>query len=104
MHSVTLMHICLNDQVIRTCPHSYMLCSLTYPTLVGHEGISQEYICSCLLISYISLGSNGANLSFSTALGIPDSGDACTAAGTCEKNSWIVGMVNAMPYIAIAFL
>ncbi|KAF2125368.1 D-xylose-proton symporter [Dothidotthia symphoricarpi CBS 119687] len=47
-------------------------------------------------------GSNGANLTFGRALGIPDSGDACTAAGTCERNSWIIGFINACPYIAIA--
>jgi len=49
-------------------------------------------------------GSNGANLSFPVQFGIPDSGPVCTAAGTCEKNSWIVGFINACPYIAIAFL
>lgn len=48
-------------------------------------------------------GSNGANLSFPQALGIPESGDACTAAGTCEKNQWIVGFINSCPYICIAF-
>ncbi|KAH7079582.1 D-xylose-proton symporter [Paraphoma chrysanthemicola] len=47
-------------------------------------------------------GSNGANLTFGEAFGIPDSGDECTAAGTCEKNSWIIGFVNSCPYIAIA--
>ncbi|MCJ1394720.1 hypothetical protein MMC18_007600 [Xylographa bjoerkii] len=47
-------------------------------------------------------GSNGANLSFPTALGIPDSGDACTAAGTCAANQWLVGFINSCPYIAIA--
>jgi hypothetical protein len=47
-------------------------------------------------------GSNGANLTFGQAFGIPDSGPECTAAGTCEKNSWIIGFVNACPYIAIA--
>ncbi|CAO2647249.1 Nn.00g081710.m01.CDS01 [Neocucurbitaria sp. VM-36] len=49
-------------------------------------------------------GSNGANLTFGEAFGIPDSGDTCTAAGTCEKNSWIIGFVNSCPYIAIALL
>jgi hypothetical protein len=49
-------------------------------------------------------GSNGANLSFPIEFGIPDSGDACTAAGTCSKNGWIVGFVNSCPYIAIALL
>ncbi|CAN9093128.1 unnamed protein product [Alternaria alternata] len=47
-------------------------------------------------------GSNGANLTFGQALGIPDSGSVCEAAGTCEKNGWIIGFVNACPYIAIA--
>jgi MFS family permease len=40
--------------------------------------------------------------SFGQAFGIPDSGEECTAAGTCEKNSWIIGFVNSSPYIAIA--
>ncbi|TAQ86026.1 hypothetical protein B7494_g5655 [Chlorociboria aeruginascens] len=48
-------------------------------------------------------GANGANLTFGEALGIPDSGPVCTAAGTCEKNSWIIGFINSCPYIAIAF-
>lgn len=47
-------------------------------------------------------GSNGANLSFGQAFGIPDSGEACTLAGTCERNQWIIGFVNSCPYIAIA--
>ncbi|MCJ1408520.1 hypothetical protein MMC19_002595 [Ptychographa xylographoides] len=47
-------------------------------------------------------GSNGANLSFPIAFGIPDSGDECTAAGTCENNSWLIGFINSCPYIAIA--
>lgn len=49
-------------------------------------------------------GSNGANLTFSQALGIPDSGDACELAGTCSKNQWIVGFINSCPYITIAFV
>lgn len=49
-------------------------------------------------------GSNGANLSFPQAFGIADTGAACTAAGNCEKNSWIIGCINAAPYIAIALL
>ncbi|KAF1918882.1 D-xylose-proton symporter [Ampelomyces quisqualis] len=47
-------------------------------------------------------GSNGANLTFGQAFGIPDSGPECTANGTCEMNSWIIGFVNSCPYIAIA--
>ncbi|KAF1996419.1 MFS transporter [Amniculicola lignicola CBS 123094] len=48
-------------------------------------------------------GSNGANLSFFNDFGIPDSGPVCEAAGTCSKNGWIIGFVNSVPYIAIAF-
>ncbi|KFY14267.1 hypothetical protein V492_02729 [Pseudogymnoascus sp. VKM F-4246] len=49
-------------------------------------------------------GSNGANLTFSPALGIPDTGDFCkdpANTATCDKNSWIVGFINSAPYIAI---
>ena len=44
-------------------------------------------------------GSNGANLSWPTALGVPNEGPNQTA-----TNGWIVGVVNAGPYIASAFL
>lgn len=50
-------------------------------------------------------GSNGANLTFGEAFGIPDGGPFCNNpanASVCEKNSWIVGFVNSCPYIAIA--
>lgn len=49
-------------------------------------------------------GSSGANLSFPQVFNIADSGPECTAAGTCERNSWIIGAINASPYIAICFL
>jgi MFS family permease len=49
----------------------------------------------------VYISANG-NRSFGQAFGIPDAGDECTAAGTCEKNSWIIGFVNSSPYIAIA--
>jgi len=48
-------------------------------------------------------GSNGANLSWPDALGIPDSGPVCVAAGNCDKNSWLIGFVNSCPYLAICF-
>ncbi|OCT54092.1 sugar transporter [Cladophialophora carrionii] len=48
-------------------------------------------------------GSNGANLTFPIAFGIPDSGPVCEAQGNCEDNSWLVGFVNSCPYISIAF-
>lgn len=49
-------------------------------------------------------GSNGANLTFSQVLGIPDTGDYCNIPANkaiCDKNSWIVGFINSCPYIAI---
>ncbi|KAM6514501.1 hypothetical protein FSOLCH5_008740 [Fusarium solani] len=50
-------------------------------------------------------GSNGANLTFHEALGIPDAArSSCGLVaneGDCAKNSWIIGFVNAMPYITI---
>ncbi|WQF86438.1 Putative major facilitator, sugar transporter, major facilitator superfamily [Colletotrichum destructivum] len=50
-------------------------------------------------------GSNGANLAFPVALGIPDAaGSACGPVaneGDCARNSWIIGFVNSMPYITI---
>jgi hypothetical protein len=49
-------------------------------------------------------GSNGANLSFPQAFGIADTGSQCTVAGTCERNSWLIGAINAAPYMAIALL
>jgi hypothetical protein len=49
-------------------------------------------------------GSNGANLSWPAAFGIPDSGPVCEAAGNCGPNQWLVGLVNSMPYFAIFLL
>ena len=51
-------------------------------------------------------GSNGANLGFTQYFGIPDDPKTsnCKELGTCERNSWIIGFINASPYIAIAFL
>ncbi|KAI4235958.1 MAG: hypothetical protein L6R40_006326 [Gallowayella cf. fulva] len=42
-------------------------------------------------------GSNGANLSWPKDFGVPDTGD-----GASDYNTWIVGVVNAGPYIASA--
>ncbi|THC92806.1 hypothetical protein EYZ11_007708 [Aspergillus tanneri] len=44
-------------------------------------------------------GSNGANLSFPDALGIPEHDNP-----NAERNQWIVGVVNAGPYIASAVI
>ena len=50
-------------------------------------------------------GSNGANLSWPTDLGIPDSGPICnTEPITCQNNSWLIGLVNSMPYFCIFLL
>ncbi|QVM11100.1 hypothetical protein D8B26_005751 [Coccidioides posadasii str. Silveira] len=45
-------------------------------------------------------GSNGANLSFPVEFNIPDSG--CSDEALCDRNAWIVGFVNSIPYISIA--
>lgn len=56
------------------------------------------------------LGSNGANLSWPVQFGIPDSvsttpGFGCDPVNSnsalCQRNTWIVGAVNAAPYITI---
>ncbi|KAF2646725.1 hypothetical protein P280DRAFT_512877 [Massarina eburnea CBS 473.64] len=50
-------------------------------------------------------GSNGANLAFANAFDIPDSGPYCEIAehaSECDKNAWVIGLVNSLPYIAIA--
>ena len=47
--------------------------------------------------------SNGANLSFPQEFGIPESGPGLSEADA-QKNQWIVGVVNAAPYIASALL
>jgi len=52
-------------------------------------------------------GSNGANLSFPREFGIADTVPYCDAsdpnAQLCQDNAWIVGFINATPYITIAF-
>lgn len=48
------------------------------------------------------LGSNGANLTFDVQFGIPNSG--CLDASVCKRNQWIVGFINATPYITICIL
>jgi MFS family permease len=48
-------------------------------------------------------GSNGANLSFPREFGIADSAPYCGIdPKVCQKNAWIVGFINATPYITIA--
>ena len=51
-------------------------------------------------------GSNGANLSFPLAFGIPDGETLADGSPNpdAEKNLWLVGVINAAPYIASAFL
>ncbi|GFF22939.1 polyol transporter 5 [Aspergillus udagawae] len=46
-------------------------------------------------------GSNGANLTFATQFGLPQ--DGCATEAECTRNQWIVGLINAVPYISIAF-
>ncbi|KAK7525899.1 sugar porter family MFS transporter [Phyllosticta citriasiana] len=46
-------------------------------------------------------GSNGANLSFPDEFGISTKEEICGPKGSCDKNEWIVGLVNSFPYIAM---
>ncbi|KAJ5752042.1 hypothetical protein N7520_008959 [Penicillium odoratum] len=46
-------------------------------------------------------GSNGANLTFDVVFGIPNNPPACPDHATCTRNQWIVGFINATPYITI---
>ena len=51
-------------------------------------------------------GSNGANLSWPVDFGVPDSPPKTGAVEGVDydKNSWIVGVVNAGPYLGSAFM
>ncbi|EPS34365.1 hypothetical protein PDE_09329 [Penicillium oxalicum 114-2] len=49
-------------------------------------------------------GSNGANLTFDKQFGIPTDPKDCLDHATCTRNQWIVGFVNAVPYITICLL
>lgn len=51
-------------------------------------------------------GSNGANLSWPVDFGVPDTPPKTgeVPGVDYDKNSWIVGVVNAGPYIGAAFL
>lgn len=77
----------------------------------SHSGVGSNWyellpLCLCSDTDFVT-GSNGANLSFAIALGIPDDDEHCLPLGgnaLCEKNAWLVGMVNSMPYIAICLL
>ncbi|EED18210.1 MFS sugar transporter, putative [Talaromyces stipitatus ATCC 10500] len=50
-------------------------------------------------------GSNGANLTFQESLGISEkSPGPCDLDGTCDRNLWLVGVINSTPYLIIAIL
>lgn len=52
-------------------------------------------------------GSNGANLTFAQEFGISDNArdpNGCSLTGSCTRNAWTIGFVNAAPYIAICLL
>ncbi|KAJ5451395.1 Major facilitator superfamily domain general substrate transporter [Penicillium cf. griseofulvum] len=52
-------------------------------------------------ISAAIQGSNGANLTFDVQFGIPNNSPQCPDPETCKRNQWIVGFINASPYITI---
>ena len=56
------------------------------------------------ILTDTSAGSNGANLTFDTQFGIPNNAPACGDKATCDRNQWIVGFINAVPYITICLL
>ncbi|KAJ5317949.1 hypothetical protein N7508_002457 [Penicillium antarcticum] len=49
----------------------------------------------------LCIGSNGANLTFDVQFGIPNNSPQCADPATCTRNQWIVGFINATPYITI---
>ncbi|KAJ5287193.1 Major facilitator superfamily domain general substrate transporter [Penicillium angulare] len=49
-------------------------------------------------------GSNGANLTFDAFFGIPNNAPLCPDKHTCDRNQWIVGLINATPTITICLL
>ncbi|KAL1953441.1 hypothetical protein VTO42DRAFT_2819 [Malbranchea cinnamomea] len=79
----------LRDEVLHRWRHPWAL----YHTIVVNS-------IAAAIQGWDQTGSNGANLSFPEEFGIPDVG--CEDAALCDKNSWIVGFVNSMPYISIA--
>ncbi|KAJ6007713.1 Major facilitator superfamily domain general substrate transporter [Penicillium herquei] len=49
-------------------------------------------------------GSNGANLTFDVAFGIPTTPPLCPDKATCNRNQWILGFINSGPAATIFFL
>lgn len=84
---------CLRDEVL----HRWRQPKILYFTIILNS-------IAAAIQGWDQTGSNGANLSWPVAFGIPDGGPVCEAAGTCETNQWLVGVVNSMPYFAIFFL
>ncbi|KAF9522875.1 hypothetical protein CPB83DRAFT_899259 [Crepidotus variabilis] len=79
------------DKVVirRETTHRWHLPADLYKTII---------ICSlaAAVQGWDQTGSNGANLSFPVALGIPNSPGSPNA----KRNDWIVGLINSGPYIA----
>lgn len=84
---------------VRTTPIAMV--TLLIQNRDGTRLVATEPICGLPCLTFVHSNTNN-DRSFPVAFGIPDSGDACTAAGNCERNSWLVGFVNSSPYIAIA--
>ncbi|KAJ5104495.1 Major facilitator superfamily domain general substrate transporter [Penicillium alfredii] len=59
---------------------------------------------SAAIQGWNQIGSNGAKLTFDVFFGIPQSSPLCPDASTCQRNQWIVGLINATPYITICLL
>ncbi|KAI0206862.1 sugar transporter-domain-containing protein [Astrocystis sublimbata] len=83
----------LNDEIVHRWKHPKAL----YLT-IGLNSIGAA------IQGWDQTGSNGANLSYPEVFGIADTGERCMAAGTCSRNSWIIGAINSAPYIAITVI
>jgi len=91
-----------NDRIVlrEEITHRWKLPRILYITIILNS-------IAAAIQGWDQTGSNGANLTFAQQFGIPDGGDYCDIpanAAVCDKNTWIVGFVNACPYIAIALL
>lgn len=87
--------LALREEVTRRWKHPWAL----YYTIILNS-------VAAAIQGWDQTGSNGANLSFPNAFNIVDN---CAPAPVgdpenCKRNGWIVGLINAMPYITIAFL
>ncbi|KAJ5099794.1 hypothetical protein N7532_006795 [Penicillium argentinense] len=81
----------LHEEVTRRWKHPWAL----YYTIVLNS-------IAAAIQGWDQTGSNGANLTFDRVFGIPNNSPYCATKSECDRNQWIVGFINAVPYITIA--